>query len=131
MINEYYWGLAQQAASISGLSAEFVYSQWVHETGGFTSDMCIQYNNLGGITQAEPNDTPQPDGENYYMQFATPEDCADYFGRYLKLYEEDGIYEATSIPQYAASLQHGCYFGDTLENYIAGMTAAYEEAFES
>ena len=131
MINEYYWGLAQQAASISGLPAEFVYSQWVHETGGFTSDMCTQYNNLGGVTQAEPNDTPQPDGNCYYMQFATPEDYADYFAWYLTQYAEDGIYQAQSIAEYAAALQHGGYFGDTLENYIAGMTAAYQEAFDA
>lgn len=131
MINDYYWGLAQRSAFISGLPAEWIYSQWVHETGNFSSDLCTQYNNLGGLTQTEENDTPQPDGANYYMQFATLEDYADYFGRYLKLYDEDGIYEANDIPAYAAALRHGGYFGDTVENYIAGMTAAYQEAFEA
>jgi len=140
MLNEYYWNLANVSAEISGLNARFIYSQWVHESTNddnssefygqpFKSDMAREYNNLGGLTQEAPNDTPQPDGLNYYMQFATPEDYADYFGRYLKLYEEDGIYEANDIPGYAAALKHGGYFGDTLENYISGMTSAYNEAF--
>ena len=129
LINERYFALAQQAAAIAGLPAEFVYSQWVHETGNFTSDLCTQYNNLGGLTQAEPNDLPQPDGNCYYMQFNSPEAYADYFGRYLRLYREDGIYEAATIPEYAAALYRGGYFGDTVENYAAGMLAAHKEAF--
>lgn len=129
MLNEYYWNLANVSAEISGLNARFIYSQWVHESAYFSSDLAIEYNNLGGLTQEAPNDTPQPDGLNYYMQFATPEDYADYFGRYLKLYAEDGIYDANDIPGYAAALKHGGYFGDTLENYISGMTSAYNEAF--
>ena len=129
MINERYWELAQQAANISGLPAEWIYAQLVHETAGFTSELCIDHNNLGGITQEEPNDLPQPDGELWYRHFNTPEDYADYFGRYLRLYREDGIYEAATIPEYAAALHRGEYFGDTVDNYAAGMLAAYKEAF--
>lgn len=130
MINEYYWNLAQKAGEISGLPAEWIYAQWVHETGNFTSDMCTQYNNLGGLTQTEPNDTPQPDGNCFYMQFPTPEDYAEYFGKYLRLYASDGIFQAESIPGYVAALCRGGYFGDTVENYSRGMIAAYQEAFE-
>ena len=129
LINERYFALAQQAAAIAGLPAEFVYSQWVHETGNFTSDLCTHYNNLGGLTQAEPNDLPQPDGSLWYMHFDTPEAYADYFGRYLRLYEEDGVYGAATMPEYAAALYRGGYFGDSIENYVAGMEAAYKEAF--
>ena len=129
MINERYWELAQQAANISGLPAEWIYAQFAHETGNFTSVLCTQYNNLGGLTQTEPNDLPQPDGNCYYMQFNSPEDYADYFGRYLRLYREDGIYSAETIPEYAAALYRGGYFGDSVENYVAGMEAAYKEAF--
>lgn len=129
LINERYFVLAQQAAAISGLPAEWIYSQFSHETGGFTSELCIDHNNLGGLTQEEPNDLPQPDGSLWYMHFDTPEAYADYFGRYLRLYEEDGIYSAETIPEYAAALYRGGYFGDSLENYVAGMEAAYKEAF--
>lgn len=137
MVNEYFWGLAQKAAEIANslgngnnnIKPELVYCQFAHETGSFTSDLCTQYNNLGGLTQTEPNDTPQPDGNCYYMQFNSPEAYADYFGRYLRLYEEDGIYSAETIPEYAAALYRGGYFGDAVDNYAAGMLAAYKEAF--
>lgn len=129
MINEYYWGLALRAAQIAALPAEWIYSQWAHETDGFSSALCVDYNNLGGITQEEENDLPQPDGALWYRKFETAEAYADYFGHYLRLYEEDGIYEATDIASYAAALKHGGYFGDTLENYIAGMTTAHNEVF--
>ena len=101
----------------------------MHETNGFTSSLCVEYNNLGGVTQTSVNNTPQPDGQYYYMQFESVEEYAEYFGRYLRLYEENGIYEAFSIEDYAAALKDGGYFGDTLENYVAGMTRAYNDAF--
>ena len=131
MLNELYWEAAKESARISGLNAEFIYSQWVHETNGFTSDLCVEYNNLGGVTQTSVNNTPQPDGQYYYMQFESVDEYAEYFGRYLRLYEENGIYDATDIESYAAALKDGGYFGDTLENYVAGMTAAYNDAFKS
>ena len=130
MINQYYWSLAQRCAAKCSLPAAWIYAQWVHETGGFTSALCTKYNNLGGVTQEEPNNTPQPDGNCYYMQFVPPEAYADYFAWYLSQYDADGIYQAQSIAECATALKNGGYFGDTLENYIAGMTAAYEEAFE-
>lgn len=101
MINEYFYELAKRAAEISRLPAKWIYAQWYHETGGFTSALCVDYNNFGGITQVTPNDLPQPDGSLYYMEFNSPEDYAEYFGHYLALYEEDGIYEATNIQEYA------------------------------
>lgn len=129
MLNQYYYDLAIRASEISGLPAKWIYAQWYHETGGFTSALCVDHNNLGGITQVTPNDLPQPDGSLYYMEFYSPEDYAEYFGHYLTLYEEDGIYEATNIREYAEALKHGGYFGDSVDNYVAGMTDAYEGAF--
>lgn len=135
-MNEYFYNLAKRSAEIANsyegggnILPEWIYCQWTHETGEFTSAMCIQYNNLGGLCQTQPNDTPQPDGDQYYMQFATPEDYADYFGRYLHYYREDGIYDAKSLEDYVAALKHGGYFGDSLENYIAGTGAVYAECF--
>lgn len=128
MRNDYYWRLAQRSAELAGIPAEWIYSQWVHETGNFTSELCLNYNNLGGITQLEKNNLPQPDGNYFYMEFSTAEDYADYFGYYLTLYREDGIYEATDILSYAEALKSGGYFGDSVENYVAGMIAAHNEA---
>ena len=105
-LNEYFYGLAQRAAELAGvpIKAEWIYAQWVHETGNFTSDLCINYHNLDGITQTTPNDTPHPDGSCYYMQFDSYEGYAEYFGRYLRYYAEDGAYNAQNLYDYLAAL---------------------------
>ena len=133
MLNDYFWKLAQRSAEISTLPAEWIYCQWAHETAGFTSELCVDYHNLGGITTANPNEVElelgQPDGSLWYKVFTSYEAYAEYFGNYLTLYEEDGIYEATNIQEYAEALKHGKYFGDTVENYVNGMMAIYNDCF--
>ena len=133
MLREYYYDLAKRSAEISGLCAEWIYSQWSHETGDFSSELCRDYNNFGGITTAHPNELElslgQPDGSLWYKAFASPEDYAEYFGKYLTYYVEDGIYNATNIQEYAEALKHGGYFGDSVENYVNGMTSVYNECF--
>ena len=124
---ERYWRAAQVAGGIAGIDPKILYAQWAHETGGFTSSLCLEYNNLAGVTQVEPNDLPQPDGSFYYMKFDSLDSWARYFGKFIRLF--DGAAEATTIEEYATALKNEGYFGDSLENYIAGMTAAYEEAF--
>lgn len=134
MYNEYFYSLAERAAQKAaeyGLTIDprWIYAQWCHETGGFTSELQASNHNLGGLTKSQPNETPQPDGNMYYMNFATFEDYADYFGWYIAQYQVDGIYEAQTLEEYVTALCNGGYFGDSLENYLAGTTAAYEEAF--
>ena len=128
MVIERYWKAAVTAANISGVPATLIYCQWSHETGCFTSELCLQFNNLGGVTQVEENDLPQPDGSFYYMKFADLDEWARYFGKFIVKF--DGTTDATSIEQYAAALKNEGYYGDTLENYIDGMKSAYMEAFE-
>ena len=134
MLNEYFYNLAKRSAEISGLPAEWIYCQWSHETGDFSSELCLDYNNFGGITTAHPNEVElelgQPDGSLWYKVFESPEAYAEYFGKYLTYYEEDGIYSATNIQEYAEALKRGGYFGDSVENYVAGMTAVYNDCFE-
>ena len=126
---EKYW-VAALASSRANLElAKLIYCQWAHETADFTSDLCLTYNNLAGVTQEKENELPQPDGSFYYMKFADVDAFATYFGRFIRLF--DGAAEATTITEYATALKDGGYFGDTLENYIDGMTAAYEQAFEA
>ena len=130
-MNEYFYGLAKQTAAKAGppIRPEWIYCQWAHETGDFTSALCTGYHNLGGLTQAEANDTPQPDGSYYYKQFGSYEDYADYFGHYLTFYREDGIYDAQTLDDYVRALKHGGYFGDSLENYLAGCYQFYAAEF--
>lgn len=128
-VNDHYWQLAQVAGEIAGIDPRFIYCQWAHETADFSSELCRDYHNLGGITQDTPTDAPQPDGSLWYMRFDSDDGYAAYFGRYLKLYRADGIYDATTIDEYAQALKRGGYFGDSVENYVAGMKAVWAEAF--
>lgn len=131
-VNEYFYGLAKMAKSyaaergVENVSAKWIYSQWYHETGGFESELQASNHNLGGLTQYQPNDTPQPDGNMYYMNFDTFEDYAEYFGHYLGYYKEDGICDATDLYGYITALKHGGYFGDSFDNYYGNCKYIYE-----
>ena len=103
------------------LSPTLIYGQMAHETGGFTSELATNYHNYGGVTQTTPNGLDQPDGSNYYMNFGSDEEFADYFADYLYKYKEDGIFNAYDTRSYAAALKHGGYFGDDVDNYTNGM----------
>ena len=122
-LNSYFYGVAQQAADaaaekgVGNVDAKWIYAQWHHETGGFTSELQASNHNLGGLTQSEPNDTPQPDGNCYYMDFNSFEDYGTYFGHYLKYYIENGIASATCLKEYIKALNEGGYFGDSFDNY--------------
>lgn len=149
MLNERMFACAQIASGICGVPAELLYSQWAHESTNvtpgdpdegkpFCSDLARDQNNFGGLTQEEENDTPQPDGRFFYMKFASPEEYAGYFGRYLKKHFPLAA-KAKTLPDYAYDLKHQpdpdepeaeySYYGDSEETYLAGMCEAYEEAF--
>ncbi len=132
-VNEYMFCLAERSAEIAGtpIEPEWIYCQWAHETENFTSELMQSNHNLGGLCQVEENDSAQPDGDQYYIDFPTYEACAEYFGRYLRNYREDGIYEAETLADYVRALKHGGYFGDTVENYLAGTNAVFEECFSA
>lgn len=136
MIKEFFWVLAQRAADKvneyeggGNIRPEWIYSQWAHETADFTSELMESNHNLGGLCQIQPNDTPQPDGDQYYINFPDFAAYADYFGWYLSEYRVDGIYEAQSLEDYVRALKHGGYFGDDLDNYLAGTGAVYADNF--
>ena len=126
-VNQPYWEAAQVAGGISGIDPKILYAQFAHETANFTSELCLQYNNLAGVTKTQENDLPQPDGSFYYMKFDDLSAWARYFGKFIRYF--DGAAEAQTIEEYATALKNEGYFGDTLENYIDGMTAAYNDAF--
>lgn len=137
-MNDYFYSIAERAACVAAdnglpnIDPRWVYSQWAHETAGFASELMQSNYNLGGLCQLEANDTPQPDGAQYYIQFPSFERYADYFGRYLTGYVDGGIDQASTLAEYVTALKispSGAYFGDTLENYLAGCEAVYEEEF--
>lgn len=117
-----FYDLAVISANIAGtpINPKFIYAQWAHETNDFSSTLCLVHHNLAGLTQTIPNDLPQPDGSLFYADFPSYLACAEYFGRYLRLYRADGIYQAKTLKQYVIALKNGGYFGDSVENYLKG-----------
>lgn len=124
-----YYPYAEISAGIAGYPIQplWIFQQWKHETANFTSDLCRNYYNLGGLTQSSNNGLPQPDGDMFYMQFVDLHDFARYFGYYLRLYADDGLYSAFTLQDYLLVLKNGGYYGDTYENYLKGCEQ-YEKA---
>lgn len=112
------------SVGLTNIKQEWLYAQFMHESNAMQSDLARDYFNLGGVTQTEPNDAPQPDGTCYYMKFPSYEDYATYFGRYLRYYMDgSGVQNATTLAEYITALKDspsGAYFGDSLGNYIRG-----------
>lgn len=103
------------------LDPSLIYKQLAHESGGFTSELATKHHNYSGLTQNTPNDLKQPDGANYYREFASDEDYTNAMADYLHLYKEDGLFNATNTKEYAEALKRGGYYTDTVENYVSGM----------
>lgn len=120
---------AQSAAAYIGVPAEWVYAQWGHESSDFTSKLAKENNNFGGLTQVENNgaENKQPDGDFYYMEFATPEKYAEYFAKYIKKYYPEAA-SAKTPEEYAKALKAGGYYGASYEEYIGGMKARMGKA---
>lgn len=101
------WALAQKIGAERGVDPEIIYGQWYHETGGFTSRLTKENNNLAGLKGT--------DGE--YMSFSSIEEFANYFNRIWGPY----IAGATSPEEYASKLKSEGYFEDGYDNYVAGI----------
>ena len=132
----YFYNIAKLASTTAwnkkglyNIDGRWLFCQFLHESEHFTSELAINYYNIGGLSQTEENDAPQPDGNGYYMKFNSYEDYADYFGRYLGYYVENGIDNATTLEEYIVALHDGGYFGDSLENYLSDCQDLYNEYF--
>lgn len=103
---------------------DFIYAHLHHESTGGTSQLARENYNYSGVTQVEPNSSPQPDGANYYKEFANDEEFMDFQAHTYKLYAEDGVFLAETIDDFALALKRGSYYGDTTTNYTAGLRGA-------
>ncbi|MBR1646009.1 MAG: glucosaminidase domain-containing protein, partial [Selenomonadaceae bacterium] len=122
------WQMAQYASRRAkekynyDIPPELIYKQWAHESGANFDDNKIlaDVHNFGGLTQTEPNDLPQPEGGNFYRKFANDEEYAyAYIDDFIKHYPE--INGVKSEREFAEVLKSYGYYGDTVENYTAGM----------
>lgn len=139
MINQYFYDLAIRATKaaadkgLTNIDPNWIYAQWVHESTNFTSELAVDNHNLGGVTQSDPNDTPQPDGGCYYINFDSYESYADYFGHYLHGFVDGGVDQATTLGEYITALKlspSGEYFGDDLDTYLADCQRIYDGLFQ-
>lgn len=136
-----YYELAEHAAQVANadlgtdnIDPHYIYAQWQHESGDFTSRMATENNNFAGVTQVEPNgeENKMTNSNLYAMMFDSPEDFADYFGHYIAKYAENGIGEATNVDEYLAALQRGGYFtsdDNSGGHYYAGVHSYYDGDF--
>jgi hypothetical protein len=76
-----YYELAERTAQVANadlgtnnIDPRWIYAQWQHETGNFTSQLTTENNNFGGITQTEPNgEENRLKGTNlYFKSFNSP-----------------------------------------------------------
>lgn len=100
---------AQQVSSKTGIPADFIWSQWAHETGGFSH--VAKANNLAGIEL--PNKT--------YQAFNSLGDFADRYANILMSKRYSGIADAKTLDQFAAILKRGGYYEDSMSNYLGGL----------
>lgn len=133
-----YYELAERTAQVANadlgtnnIDPRWIYAQWQHETGNFTSQLTTENNNFGGITQKEPNgEENRLKGTNLYFKiFDSPEDYAEYCGHYLAKFADTGIGEATNLDEYLTALYNGHYFTpkDNKDNaYFNGVHALYD-----
>lgn len=115
--NRTYGNIAMAISQRTGFPADWIWAQLAHETGGFESALAGEHN-YGGVKGAWNEIGHDSNGHSY---FASDEDFIDYMSKYLKKYEEDGIYEAKTMEDYARALKHGGYFTADVDDYIAGM----------
>ena len=116
------WALANWASGKCNVDAKLIYAQWYHESGGFSSQLARENFNFGGMTQVEPTGDPsdkQPDGGNFYMHFANPEEWAEYYAWYIN--RCDGCAGCSDPVSFANALKSNGYFGDSVDNYVNGL----------
>ena len=50
MLTKVIYDAAVIASDRSGIPTDWIVAQWAHETGNFTSELCVNYCNYAGIS---------------------------------------------------------------------------------
>jgi hypothetical protein len=106
--------LAKRVSAQTGIPANLIYSQWAHETNGFSSNVFNSNRNAGGM---------RIPGSTDYQKFASLDQFADSYERLItsSRYTSQGITGAKNDRDFAGALKRGSYYEDTAANYAAGM----------
>jgi hypothetical protein len=119
------WASAKKLGASTGIKAEFIYRQWSHESGDFTSRLAKENLNFGGLCQSTPNgeENKSPDSDLYYCMYSSVDEFANaYYNNYIKSYASD-LAAAKTITEYATVLKNNGYYSAPLEVYINGMSS--------
>lgn len=117
------------SASQAQLLADLGAAQAGHESAGFTSNLCVNYNNCIGYTYVptvyqvgRASDQPEEPGYNPYGAYRSIEDnaweLADYIARIKRRSQMAAV---QSVEDYAQVLRNYGYFTAPLAVYINGM----------
>lgn len=104
--------LAQQVSQRTGVPANIIMADWMHETNGFTNRGAVQLNNLAGIN------VPGGKGQDY-RKFSSLQEFANYYANLIGGYK--GIGNVKTPDQFAAVLKANGYYGDSESNYAKGL----------
>lgn len=125
--------VAKEVSKQTGIKAELLYAQMVHETGGLTSKVSKEDNNFGGIQYFDSMNSygvsiskgtvvgdGSANGVGHYVHFNSAEDFAKFYAGYLSaVYPE--LKNANTIRDYATILKKHGYFEASVDEYIQGM----------
>jgi hypothetical protein len=102
--------LAKRVSEKTGISADWIFAQWAHETAYFTSNVFRKYHNLAGIRAG-----------GQYQDFSSLSDSADRYAQILSLPRYSSARQARTMDDFAFGLKSGGYYEDSYSNYSRGM----------
>ena len=113
---EPYWSMAARSAAKANVPTEWVYAQWRFESGDFTSYICTNYYNAGGLKKfREYSKDPE------WQSFENWDDFVNYYGWYITQYS--GSSTCKTFGEYMKCLKDGGYFEEPLDIYSSRCAA--------
>lgn len=107
---EPYWGLAGVSAAKAKVPQEWIYASWMLETGSFTSTLCLEYYNLGGLKKFRDYSR-----DATWQSFESLDDFTNYYGWYITQYP--GSSTCKNVDEYLQCLKDGGYFQESIDYY--------------
>ena len=108
--------IAKYAADYNDVPVGIVQAQLAHESAHGTSEVARLQHNYGGLTEWEDG------SDEEYHTFASDEDFADYYAKYLSKYGVQGVRDPRT---FVHLLKEGGYFGDDEETYAGSVESMY------
>lgn len=112
--------------------AALIVAQSKHETGNYTSKFFKLYHNCFGYSASGSrwqlhDATPNADNKQPIAAYASIQNSVHELTAWIKRRQKEGRFPAdlsiiVEPTQYVSLLKHCGYFGDTVQNYLAGVT---------